>query len=77
MTESIDAPASFSLDEFRVLARAAGLNIDDDRASQVLGEFITQLALCREIDPLVAGTEAPMFMPYDPAFPEIEVEDPT
>lgn len=57
------------------MVRIAGLTIDDERVPEVLAELNAQLALARTIEHLVAGTEALAFAPYDPAFPEIRLED--
>jgi hypothetical protein len=62
-------------EEFAVLLRVAGLDIDDERAPDVLAEFNAQLALARTLDPLLAGTEAPDLAPFDPAWPEVKVEE--
>jgi hypothetical protein len=62
-------------EEFAVLLRVAGLDIDDERAPAVLAEFNAQLALARSIEPLLAETEAPALAPFDPAWPEIRVEE--
>jgi hypothetical protein len=63
-------------EEFRAMARIAGLTVDDDRLPEVLAELNAQIDLARSIEPLATGTEAPAFAPYDPAFPEIRLEDP-
>jgi hypothetical protein len=70
-----EPPALVTPEELRAMARIAGLAVDDDRLPEVLDELNAQLDLARSIEPLVAGTEAPVFAPYDPVFPVIRLEE--
>ncbi len=75
MPNQSDSHAPVTPEEFAVLLRVAGLDVDDDRAPDVLAELNAQIALSRALDPLLAGTGAPALAPFDPAWPEIEVTE--
>ena len=75
MPNTPELPAQVTPEEFRAMARIAGLTVEDDRLPEVLDELNAQLDLARSIEPLVAGTEAPAFAPYDPAFPVTRLEE--
>lgn len=69
MAHEPDQHAPVTPEEFRALARVAGLTITGEREPIVLAELNAQLALARTLDTVLAGIEAPLFGPYDPAFP--------
>jgi len=75
MTDPSDAASQVTPEEFRALLKIAGISVSEDQAPLVLSELNAQLGLAQTMEGVLDNPAAPDFAPYDPTFPNIDLED--